>query len=80
LAADRFGHRPLIVHGTSAFRAQVAALAGIERLNVTFADGTLEQQRVSARSNRANVVGREHGRAHTIYDKTDTSNERDHGR
>jgi hypothetical protein len=80
LAADRFGHRPLIVQGTSAFRAQVAALAGIERLNVTFADGTLEQQRVSARSDRGNVVGREHGRAHTIYDKTDTRNKRDHGR
>jgi len=80
LAAGRFGHRPLIVQGTSAFRAQVAALAGIERLNVTFADGALEQQRESARSDRGNVVGREHGRAHTIYDKTDTRNERDHGR
>jgi hypothetical protein len=80
LAADRFGHRPLIVQGTSAFRTQVAALAGIERLNVTFADGALEQQRVSVRSDRGNVVGREHGRAHTIYDKTDTRNERDHGR
>jgi hypothetical protein len=68
------------VQGASAFRAQVAALAGIERLNVTFADGALEQQRVSARCDRGNVVGREHARAHTIYDKTDARNERDHGR
>jgi hypothetical protein len=80
LAADRFGHRPLFVQGTSEFRAQVAALAGIERLSVTFADGELEQQRVSARSDRGNVVGSEHGRAHTIYDKTDTRYERDYGR
>ena len=53
LAADRFGHRPLVVQGTSEFRTQVAILAGVERLNVTFADGALERQRVSARSDRA---------------------------
>ncbi len=61
LAADRFGHRPLIVKGTSEFRAQVAILAGIERLNVTFADGALERQRASARSDRENVVHQDHG-------------------
>lgn len=80
LAADRFGHRPLIVQGTSEFRAQVATLAGIERVNITFADGALEQQRVSARRDRANVVQRDRGGSYTIYDKRDTRNERDHGR
>ena len=52
LAAERFGHRPLIVQGTDAFRIQVAALAGIEGVNVMFADRALERQRVSARNNR----------------------------
>jgi hypothetical protein len=80
LAADRFGHRPLIVQGTTEFRVQVAALAGIERLNVTFADGVLERQRVSARSDRANVVQHDHQGVHRIYDTTDSRNERDHGR
>jgi hypothetical protein len=80
LAADRFGHRPLVVQGTSEFRTQVATLAGIERLNVTFADGALEQQRVSARSDRGNVVQHDHRGARRIYDKTDTINERDHSR
>jgi hypothetical protein len=80
LAADRFGHRPLIVQGTSEFRAHVATLAGIERLNVTFADGTLEQQRTSVRSDRENVVERDQGRSRTIYGKADIRSERDHGR
>ena len=80
LAADRFGHRPLIVQGTSEFRAQVATLAGIERLNVTFADSGLERQRASARSDRENVVEHDRGRSRTIYDKTDIRSGRDHGR
>jgi hypothetical protein len=80
LAADRFGRRPLVVQGTSAFRTQVAMLAGVEGFNVTFADGALERQRASARRDRANVVARDHGGARSLYDKTDTRNERDHGR
>jgi hypothetical protein len=80
LAADRFGHRPLIVQGTSEFRVQVAALAGTERLNVTFADGVLERQRVSARRDRANVVQHDHQGVHRIYDRADSRSERDHGR
>lgn len=80
LAADRFGNRPLVVQGTSEFRTQVATLAGIERLNVTFAEGALERQRVSARSDRANVAQQDHQGMHRIYDKTDTVSERDHGR
>ena len=47
LAADRFGNRPLIVNGTEAFRSQVAAIAAIEGMSVSFADPALERERVS---------------------------------
>jgi hypothetical protein len=80
LAADRFGYRPLIVQGTDDFRAQVAKLAAIEGLNVTFADGALEKQRMSARNERRNGVECDRQGAHTIYDRTDTLIHRDHGR
>lgn len=80
LAADRFGHRPLVVQGTSEFCTQVATLAGIERLNVTFADGALERQRVSAQSDRANVAQHDHRGVHRVYHREDTRGERDHGR
>jgi hypothetical protein len=49
-------------------------------LNVTFADGALERQRVSARSDRANVAQHDHRGMHRIYDRRDTTSERDHGR
>jgi hypothetical protein len=45
LAADRFGHRPLVVRGTEDFRKQVAELAGAKGLQVQFADQALERQR-----------------------------------
>ncbi len=45
LAADRFGARPLVVKGTEGFRGQVASLAGMEGVRVTFADRVLERQR-----------------------------------
>lgn len=80
LAADRFGHRPLTVQGTDDFRAQVAKLAGIEGLNVTFADGVLEKQRVSAQNEHKNMVARDRRDAHSIYDRTDITNQRGHGR
>jgi hypothetical protein len=50
LAANRFGNRPLIVKGTEAFRSQVAAVAAMEGMSVTFADPVLE--RVRARRTR----------------------------
>ena len=80
LAKDRFGQRPLTVQGTTEFRVKVATLAGIEGVNVTFADGTLERQRIWARNNRENVVQYDRGGAHSIYDKTDTTDGRDHSR
>lgn len=80
LAAERFGHRPLVVQGTDAFRTQVATVAGIAGLNIVFADHALERQRVSARTNHENVVQRDRGDARSIYDKEDKRNERDHGR
>jgi hypothetical protein len=45
LAADRFGDRPLAVAGTDAFKAQIAALAAMEGVNVTFADPAMEAER-----------------------------------
>ena len=47
LAADRFGDRPLIVKGTDAFRSQVAAVAAIKDMAVSFSDPALERERVS---------------------------------
>jgi hypothetical protein len=61
LAADRFGARPLIVRGTEAFRGQVADVAGIEGMSVTFADPGLE--RLRARGRAASTVARHRGRA-----------------
>jgi hypothetical protein len=58
LAADRFGARPLKVQGTEDFRRQVAQLAGIKGMGVTFADAGMEQQRRGAAAERANVVDR----------------------
>ena len=46
LAADRFGARPLVVNGSDEFRHQVATVAGIEGLSVTFADPVMERDRV----------------------------------
>lgn len=55
LAADRFGPRPLTVQGTEDFRRQVAQLAGIKGLGVTFADAALERQRRGS-AGHANAV------------------------
>lgn len=64
LATDRFGPRPLVVKGTDAFRSQVARVAGIEGLAVTFADPALERQRSQHRLERVNQArGREAGKA-----------------
>jgi hypothetical protein len=45
LAADRFGDRPLAVAGTDSFKAQIASLAAMEGVNVTFADPAMEAER-----------------------------------
>jgi Relaxase/Mobilisation nuclease domain/Large polyvalent protein-associated domain 7 len=45
LAADRFGHRPLVVDGTDTFKTQIARLAVVEGMNVTFADPVMETER-----------------------------------
>jgi hypothetical protein len=45
LAADRFGDRPLAVAGTETFKAQIASLAAMEGVNVTFADPAMEAER-----------------------------------
>lgn len=48
LAVDRFGSRPLVVQGSEGFCGQVASLAGMEGMRVTFADPALERQRTQA--------------------------------
>ena len=69
LAGDRFGGRPLNVQGADDFRKQVAQLAGIEGLGVTFADPGLERQRQTAVAARANGVDRGAGRGYEVLDK-----------
>ena len=59
LAADRFGPRPLTVQGTEDFRRQVAQLAGIKGLGVTFADPALERQRRGSAEHTHPERGRE---------------------
>ena len=49
LAAERFGHRPLIVRGTNEFRLQAAMVAGREALNIAFSDQSLDHHRVASR-------------------------------
>lgn len=58
LAAARFGDRPLVVNGTEDFRRQVAKLAAVEGLRVTFADPALEQQALVARTKQRDGVER----------------------
>jgi Relaxase/Mobilisation nuclease domain/Large polyvalent protein-associated domain 7 len=58
LAVDRFGARPLNVSGTEDFQRQVAQIAGIKGLGVTFADAGLERQRQATVTTRANAVDR----------------------
>jgi hypothetical protein len=45
LAADRFGDRPLEVDGTDQFKRQVAQLAAVEGMNVSFANAAMEAER-----------------------------------
>jgi hypothetical protein len=45
LASDRFGDRALVVKGTDDFKRQVAQLAAVEGMSVTFADPDMEAER-----------------------------------
>lgn len=63
LAMDRFGQRPLTVNGTDDFRGRVAAVAGIDGFNITFADDALNKQRASAQQARTTGTERDHGQA-----------------
>ncbi|WP_284948019.1 TraI/MobA(P) family conjugative relaxase [Acidisoma cladoniae] len=59
LAADRFGDRALVVGGTDAFKTQLANLAAIEGMNVTFADPAMEAERQrQVREHQARQAGR----------------------
>lgn len=50
LAAERFEGQPLVVQGSPKFRADVARLAALHRINVTFSDAEMEQCRVATLS------------------------------
>jgi hypothetical protein len=67
LATERFGPRPLVVQGTDDFRAQVATLAGQKDLAITFADPTLETQRVLAAFERTEGVDRGADRGDSLH-------------
>ena len=67
LAAERFGHRPLVVRGTDTFRRQVATLAGREELNIAFSDQALERQRVASRNGPAKSLDRGEERDHRAH-------------
>ena len=62
LASDRFGDRALVVKGTDDFKRQVAQLAAVEGMNVTFADPDMEAERqrelVAARARQAQQPAR----------------------
>ena len=80
LASDRFGHRPLVVNGSDEFRNQVARVAGIEGVGVTFADPVLERQRGQAKRDRAKDVANAVGREDTIRLKGRNAHEGGRGR
>ena len=75
LAADRFGARPLVVKGSDEFRNQVARVAGIEGVTVTFADPALERQRAAMK-----VVDRTQERGDTIHQRRRSERDGDRGR
>jgi hypothetical protein len=60
IAQDRFGDRPLVVRGTDDFRSQVARVAGIEGLLVTFADREMEGKRTASRAGLSKGVDQGH--------------------
>jgi hypothetical protein len=80
LAADRFGARPLIVNGTEEFRSQVAAVAGLEGLSVTFADPALERQRARSRTEMTIAVSPGRDRAGHRHDPGRADSAGDRGR
>ena len=80
LAADRFGPRPLVVNGTESFRKQIAMAAVTGDLAVRFADRDLDQLRMATRSARTHESDSPRRSDPGIYNKKDTSNDRDRGR
>lgn len=80
LAMDRFGQRPLKVNGTDDFRTQVAAVAGIDGINVRFSDAALETQRASAERAHRTGAERKQRDAHPLYHPSAITALRGHGR
>jgi hypothetical protein len=80
LAADRFGARPLVVKGSDAFRSQLASVAGLEGLNVTFADYALERQRKQSRAATGKTLDPDRNWGHIRHNITCQNADGDRGR
>ena len=78
LAGDRFGARPLIVKGSDEFKRQLAAVAAIEGIAVTFADPALERDRKQNRN--AKTVDRGAERDDTIHPIRRSGKDEERGR
>lgn len=48
LAAEKYAGQPLVVEGSAAFKEEVARLAGLHSINVTFSDKEMEKTRKAA--------------------------------
>lgn len=62
LAAERFGDKALVVRGSADFRRQVATLAGIQAVGVTFEDQSLEAERQRSAGDRRKSIDPERER------------------
>lgn len=56
LASKRFDGQKLIVEGSDTFKSEVAKLAGLHKLNVSFADPKMEKARLQSVSERNAVI------------------------
>lgn len=52
LAAEKYAGQPLVVEGTAEFKAEVARLAGLHSINVTFSDEDMEKTRRASAAER----------------------------
>ena len=56
LAAEKFSDQPLIVEGTDEFKRDVARLAALHKINVTFADPAMESVRNPSKDGQAQAA------------------------
>jgi hypothetical protein len=68
------------VKGSDAFRSQVASVAGIEGLNVTFADHVLDRQRAQSRAATGKILDLDRNRGHIRHGIIRQNTDWDRGR